>query len=95
MNRRDELLCFYTTVAFKIIGFRAIPELFRLRERGLILHLPVDGKSALQFIIDNETDGHLAMLDNPVVNQLIEQKWHAYGQVRILQLIDFFLRIKV
>ena len=46
-----------------------------------IVYFSLDGKSALQFIIDNETDGHLAMLDNPVVNQLIEQKWHAYGQV--------------
>ena len=34
-NRGDKLLRFYTKMAYKNIGFRAFPKLFRLRERGL------------------------------------------------------------
>ena len=42
VNRGDKLLCFYTKVAFENIEFCVFfSELFRLREHGLRLSLPI------------------------------------------------------
>ena len=55
MNRGDELLCFYTNVAFENLGFCAFSELFRLRERGLsVKGKPIkNGKPLNNFVNKN------------------------------------------
>lgn len=38
--------------------------------------------SALNLIIDGETDAHLDMVEGKVIKQLLDEKWKTFAQVR-------------